>query len=64
MHDKSAKSVCLGQQKTLCIILFSPEEPPKETLDEMKELKKEYENKSRLNFKFVWLNSSKHPEWV
>lgn len=33
MHEKSAKAVCLGQQKTQCVILFSPEEPSKETFD-------------------------------
>lgn len=31
----------------------------------MKNLKKSLDNRtSRLNFKFMWLNSEKHKEWV
>ncbi len=65
MHGKSSKDVCLGQAKTLCIITFSPEPLSKDKIDDLKKLKKEFDNKrSRLNFKFVWMNSSLHKEWV
>ncbi len=64
MNKKSAKDICLKLKKSLCIILFSKEQPSKEVLDEMKALKKEYTSKrSRLKFNFVWMNSSVHNEW-
>lgn len=65
MHSKSAKEICLNHEKTLCLILLCPDEISNENLEEMKELKRSLDNRtSRLSFKFMWLNTSKHPEWL
>lgn len=65
LHDKSAKEVCVGLAKTLCVITFSPGVPEKSVLDQLKNLQKSFDNKkSRISLKFVWINSDLHKDWV
>lgn len=66
LNSKSANEVCLNLERTLCVILFTPEKPNVETIDVLKSLKVEFTNKmeGNLAFKFVWINASKQKHWV
>lgn len=64
LTNASAKEVCTGLDKTLCIILFHNGQPPVETINMLKDLKSTYDNnKSSFALKFSWIDSSKHSEW-
>lgn len=64
LTDASAKDVCLGLDKTLCVILFNPGQPTKEMIDLLKDLKSSYDNSlNTFAFKFSWIDSNKHSEW-
>lgn len=64
-HKKSAKDTCLGQDKVLCIIIFSPTQLGEKLENELRDLKKELDvGKSNFLFKITWINSSVHKDWV
>lgn len=64
LTDASAKDVCLGLEKTLCVILFHPGQPPVEIIDLLKNLKNSYDNNlNTFAFKFSWIDSNKHSDW-
>lgn len=64
LTDASSKEVCTGLDKTLCVILFHPGQPPKDLIDLLKDLKSNYDNnKNTFGFKFSWIDSSKHSDW-
>lgn len=65
MHKKSVKDVCLGQDKTLCIITFSNGPISEEVENILKDAKRDIEsNRSNFHYKFSWIDSSKHKDWV
>lgn len=63
--NDSVKDVCTGLEKTLCVILFSPEKPSDDVINTLKAIKSNYENSlNSFSFKFSWINSSQHNDWV
>jgi hypothetical protein len=65
LHDKSANDVCTSLDKTLCVIVFSNGKPVAGIIDQLKDLKKNFENNldRSVGFKLMWLDSSKHSHW-
>lgn len=64
LSGASAKEICTGLDKTLCVILFHNGQPPKETIDMLKDLKSTYDsNMNAFALKFSWIDSSKHSDW-
>jgi len=65
LTDKSAKEICYDLDKTLCVIVFSSGKPSAETIEELKVLKKSFENNldRSVGFKLMWIDSSKHSHW-
>lgn len=63
---KSAGDICLNTDKTLCVIVFSPEKPSAEVVDNLKTLKAEFTSKweNTLAYKFMWIDSKKQSHWV
>jgi thiol-disulfide isomerase/thioredoxin len=66
LTSKSANEICLNLERTLCVILFSPEKPSAEAIEILKQLKVEFTNKmeGNLSYKFIWMNSNKQKHWV
>lgn len=49
----------------MCIITFSPGPLDPKIEEQLKDIKKEVDsNRSNFNFKFSWIDSSKHKDWV
>lgn len=65
LFSKSSKDVCLGEDGTLCVILFTDAKPDKNTIDELKNVRRVYDAKGdrAIRFKFMWLNADAHTEW-
>lgn len=64
LNNASAKDVCTGLDKTLCVILFNKGQPPKETIDMLKDLKSTYDSsKNSFSLKFSWIDNTKHSDW-
>lgn len=64
-HKKSSKDVCLGQEKVLCIIVFTPGEITPELENQLKETKSKLdETNTNFMLKVTWINSHKHKDWV
>lgn len=63
---KSAGDICLNLDKTLCVILFSPEKPEADVIEGIKTLKAEFTSKweNTLAYKFMWMDSRKQSHWV
>ncbi len=66
LTSKSAGDICLNTDKTLCVILFTPEKPSQDLIDNMKTLKVEFTSKweNTLAYKFMWIDSKKQTHWV
>lgn len=66
LHAKSLDDVCVGQTKTLCVLLFADEKPNKTIVQQVKEMKAEFDRgrDDALKFRFMWLNRNTHVEWV
>ena len=65
MNKKSAKEICLGLDKTFCVIYFHNGPLTETKLNELKELKKVVEGKSErsVSFKLMWIDINKHLKW-
>lgn len=66
LTSKSAGDICLNLDKTLCVILFSPDKPDADVVDNIKILKAEFTSKweNTLAYKFMWIDSRKQSHWV
>ena len=66
LTGKSANDICLGLDKTLCIIVFNQGKPSAEVIDSLKALKSEFNSKTEnsLAFKFMWIDNKKQSHWA
>jgi len=66
LTSKSATDICLGQDKTLCVILFAAQKPDGDVLETLKTLKIEFTSRMEgsLTYKFMWINSKRQSHWV
>ena len=66
LTSKSANDICIGQDKTLCVILFSHQKPEGDVLETLKTLKMEFTSRldGALAYKFMWINSKRQSHWV
>lgn len=53
--SKSAKEVCYNLEKTLCVFVVANEKLEKEVIDNLKGLKKNFENNNERGIKFKFL---------
>ena len=67
LNIKSANDICLGTQKTLCVVIFNKEKPGDEVIKAVKEVRREYQNNlggRGFEYSFMWINSDTQTEWV
>ena len=66
LHAKSVEDICVGQTKTLCVLLFADEKPEKSVVDSVKAMKAEFDSQKAdaLKFRFMWVDRKTHSEWV
>ena len=66
LTSKSGNDICIGQDKTLCVILFTPQKPEGDILETLKSLKVDFTSRMEgsLSYKFMWINSKRQSHWV
>ena len=66
LTEKSANEICLGLEKVLCVILFTPQKPEKADIDVLKALRADFDSKADRSaaYKFMWINSTKNTKWA